>query len=136
MRLAAVLVALWMSPALACVVEVRNDPGGVITEYEARLADYNRRGCEVRLYELIQSSATIYLGAAHVCLGSPMWAQFHGPSWNGRRMAPVDFHNWKWRLSENYPTALRVWYRAVIRDHTTIWTIRRDELIRLGVPSC
>lgn len=129
-------MVLTAGSASACTIKIHNDPGGAITTYEERLDDYNRRGCVVELSGLIQSSATLYLGATYVCLKDPMTAQFHGPSWGGLQMAPVDFQYWKHRLSEPFPRGIQIWYRAVVRDHTTIWTIKRAELIRLGVPSC
>ncbi len=134
--LLAILALLWAAPAIACTVEVRNDHGGPIEQYEARLADYNRRGCRVELHETITSSATIFLGADHVCLGLPMSANFHRPTWNGRKMAPVDFQYWKRRLASHYPPAIRRWFLVNIQNDGRHWTVRRDELIRIGVPAC
>lgn len=135
-RLIFALLALWASPVLACTVVVHDDSGGSIGVYEQRLADYNARGCMIELSGLIQSSATIYLGAENVCLRNPMSAVFHGPSWQGRPMAPVDFYYWRDRLASHYPEGIRRWFAVVIRDHTTLYTVKRDELIRVGVQPC
>jgi hypothetical protein len=133
---ATALAVLSAFPALACTVVIRDDPGGVIEEYEQRLADYNARGCLVELHGAITSSATIFLGADRVCLGLPMSAHFHRPSWNGKPMAPVDFQYWKHRIASHYPASVRVWYMLNIQNNDMHHTVKRAELLRVGFAPC
>lgn len=122
--------------AFACVVFVGHDPGGSIEAYERRLADIEARECLVVFDGVTKSAATILLGATHTCVADGAVFTFHGPSWNGRRMAPVDFAYWRNRIARNYPAPVRRWYLATVHDDSTIHTVKRSEMIRIGTSEC
>ena len=128
---AATLVAATM-----CVRDIDHSEGGFVDQTAKMVAEEN---CLVRIKDGIvcESSCTMWLGAKHVCVAPGATLVFHRPKnlFGLLAMPPVEFHKYARLIASHYPKSLERWYLTVVTQGGS-YTIKGDELIRLGVPSC
>lgn len=109
--------------------------GGPIEDFAGLVKSWNRRNCRVEITEpYCRSSCVMFLGADHACIDRDTQFFIHGPSWNGRKMAPVDFNHWSQVIADHYPKHLGEWFMATGRFKRT-W-IPGEALIKMGVEEC
>ena len=74
------LPALFAAPARAETIDVYDDHGGLVPEYDARWADLAARGVSVRITGPCQSACTVLLGHIprdHICVMPEARFGFH-----------------------------------------------------------
>lgn len=99
---------------------VRHGDGGLIEEFEQRLAYLNMTETPVRIEGFCASACTMYLGADDVCISRDANFAFHGPSDPAfLTLAPyvrADRDEWLDRLTAPYPPRLRAWFYESAAD--------------------
>jgi hypothetical protein len=120
------------------VIVIGNDRGGYVGE-RARLVD-QIRAANVRVEitgRICYSACTMYLGAGNVCISPSTTFGFHGPTRNGRSLAPADFDRWSAVMARYYAPPLRDWYMQTARfENSGVVQVRGSQLLQLGYASC
>ncbi|WP_460273033.1 hypothetical protein [Celeribacter sp. ULVN23_4] len=145
MRLWVVLAALLMGQGAFAgqtsrVIEVRNDPGGVLAERVREIERMRASGLQVRIVDgYCNSACTMYLGVPNSCISKNVSFGFHGPmsQFYGMALPPDDFEYWSGVMASYYPRAIQDWFLKEAR-FTTVGLIKVSgrELIKLGVREC
>ncbi len=137
-----ILVAVSLTTATAGqaqqVIVIGDDRGGGINT-RARIVDQIRAAharVEIR-GTICYSACTMYLGAGDVCVSPGTTFGFHGPTRNGRALAPEAAERWSAVMARYYPEALRQWFMSTARFATgDIYRVSGAEIIRYGYRAC
>ncbi|TMV05648.1 hypothetical protein FGK63_16535 [Ruegeria sediminis] len=117
---------------------VGNDRGGSI---KARLFQIRRLRASGQRVEIrgkfCFSTCTMLLGLPNTCILPETQFGFHGPSLNGRRLAPDRFEYFSRVISQYYPQPLRDWYMKTGRNRLNpIYRISGARIIAMGIAAC
>jgi hypothetical protein len=108
-------LAVYSAPANAFDV-VRNDYGGQVEPYEARLAAAEARGEQIRIGAVeCDSSCTLYLASRRACVSPNAVFGFHAP-WVGEPTAGVVDPHMTAVFARHYKPALRRLFMAHVRN--------------------
>lgn len=145
MRFGAVWAALFVGQDAVAgqtsrVIEVRNDPGGILAERVREIERIRASGVQVRIVDgYCNSACTMYLGVPNTCASEKVSFGFHGPmsQFYGMALPPDDFEYWSGVMASYYPRAIQDWFLKEAR-FTTVGLIKVSgrELIKLGVREC
>ncbi len=116
-------------PPLPAPVVVTKDFGGLVTEYQARTAEYRATNREVRVHEC-HSACTLALSLPNVCVYPDSIFKFH-QAYNLRNHITDDSVSSE--LFNAYPDAVRARLGTLTRDFKII---KGSELIGLGIRDC
>lgn len=135
----AMVLAVWAQAATAQqVIVVGNDRGGLVGE-RAQLVD-RIRAANARVEitgNICYSACTMYLGAGNVCISPATTFGFHGPTRNGRSLAPADFDRWSAVMARYYAPPLRDWYMQSARfELSGVVRLSGAQLLQLGYAAC
>jgi len=121
----------------AAVVRVRDDYGGSIAAYMARVDSVNARRQRVEITGDCRSACTLYLGALDLCVSGAAVLRFHGPSGSRQPLTERQFDEFSRRMAGYYPGPVRDWFLESARYETNgTVALSGATLIRLGVPEC
>jgi hypothetical protein len=128
----------------ACIIIVSHSMGGYISDFAARVADANARGCRVEIRGTCASACTLYLGAENVCVAPEARLAFH----TARRSVmgglavkevPEEIRRpYEALMAAHYPEPIRSWFWNDVRHRPfSEWArLSGEELISHGVPRC
>lgn len=121
-------------PSNNSAIEIHDDRGGYVDEYETSLWHYNIEGRKVKILGMCRSACLLALGARNVCVGPNAVVMAHMAYENGTGIARPDVTA---RMLEHLPHNIRAKLNGKIkRDYTSAATLRYAELLSLGIPSC
>ena len=117
---------------------VGNDRGGSIKERLYQLHKLRSTGQRVEIRgRICYSTCTMLLGLPETCVLPETQFGFHGPSLNGRRLAPDRFEYFSRVIAQYYPRPLRDWYMDTGRKRLNrIYRISGSEIIAMGIQAC
>lgn len=120
------------------IIVIGDDRGGGINT-RARIVDQIRAAharVEIR-GDICYSACTMYLGAGDVCVSPGTTFGFHGPTRNGRPLAPDAAERWSAVMARYYPDALRQWFMNTARFATSdVYRVSGAEIMRFGYRAC
>jgi hypothetical protein len=116
---------------------VRYDRGGMLGQRAAEIRLLRAKGQRVELHGTCLSACTMYLGLPNVCVDRAANFGFHGPSRDGKKLAPREFEYWSEIMAKNYREPLRSWYLSEARYRTSdYYQVSGAELIKMGYSQC
>lgn len=136
------LCATWFGTGLlgqaVPVRVIENDRGGYIGARAIEIGQINGTGARVELRgRICYSACTMYLGADDVCVSETTTFGFHGPSQQGRPLAPRQFEHWSEVMAAHYNAPLRDWFMREARYRINgYYRVTGESLIALGYPRC
>ena len=137
---APVALAVMAGPAAAQsggTMVVNADRGGYIGQRSAEIRFLRATGQRVEVRGLCLSACTMYLSLPNMCVAPDARLGFHGPSRNGRALAPVEFDHWSEVMAESYREPLLSWFMNEGRYRTSgYYEFTGAALIRMGYPAC
>lgn len=138
-RVAAILAAvLVLGAATQAPLVVGNDRGGSIRDRLDQIRELRASGRRVEIRgRVCYSTCTMLLGLPNVCISPDTVFGFHGPSLNGRRLAPDRFEYFSRVIAQYYPAPLREWYMMTGRHRAyPPYRIRGAQITAMGIPAC
>lgn len=138
-----IVLGLWLGLIAAAapaqqVIVIGDDRGGGLNTRAQLVAQIRAAHARVEIRgSICYSACTMYLGAGDVCISPQTTFGFHGPTRDGRPLAPADAERWSAVMARHYPEGLRQWYMATARFATgSLYRIRGADLMRYGYPAC
>lgn len=116
-------------PPYPAAIVVYKDVGGLVSDYEARTAQYRAENREVRLHEC-RSACTLALSLPNVCVYPDAKVKFHQAYNANTREVDLDVSS---RLFASYPAAVQARLGYLTRDYRVL---SGTELIGLGLRNC
>ena len=136
------LAALLFPTPLAAEVHpslvIGNDRGGYLHDRLIELENLERNGVAVEIRgRVCFSTCTMFLGLPRTCVNPNTTFGFHGPSKNGRRLAPEDFDYFSRVMAKYYPEPLKSWFLKKGRNRISgVYRIKGTQIIQMGVRAC
>ena len=120
------------------VLVIGNDRGGLLRTRLEQIEELRARNIAIEIRgRICYSTCTLFLGLEQTCVNPNTIFGFHGPSSYGRALQPSVFEQASRIIANHYPPALRQWYLQSGRYKiNSIYRIRGEQMIRLGVPQC
>lgn len=117
---------------------VRNDRGGFIRDRLVELHNLRESGRRVEIRgRVCYSTCTMFLGLPNTCISPRTQFGFHGPSKNGRRLAPDRFDHYSRVIAQHYPNQLNDWYMETGRKRIDgVHHIKGRDIIQMGIKAC
>lgn len=116
---------------------VRDDPGGAVMDYAARVQQLGDQ--PVVIDGRCMSACTLYLGARNVCITRGARLYFHGPSsqFYGLGLPPDEFDAVSRFMGNHYPEQIKDWFIGVGRYRLVgFFEMGGAEAIALGAKEC
>ena len=117
---------------------VQNDRGGFIRDRLIQLRNLRASGRRVEIRgRICYSTCTMLLGLPNTCISPDTQFGFHGPSKNGRRLAPDRFEYYSRVIAQYYPSQLNDWYMKTGRKRINgVHRIKGQDIIQMGIEAC
>lgn len=117
---------------------VQNDRGGLIRDRLVELRNLRASGQRVEIRgQICYSTCTILLGLPNTCISPETQFGFHGPSKNGRQLAPDRFEYYSRVIAQYYPKQLNSWYMKTGRNRIKgVHRIKGRDIIQMGIKAC
>ncbi|WP_127749880.1 hypothetical protein [Parasedimentitalea marina] len=117
---------------------VGNDRGGFIRDRLIEMRNLRASGQPVEIRGAVcYSTCTMLLGLPQTCISPNTVFGFHGPSKNGRKMAPDRYEYYSQVIAQYYPAPLKDWYLKKGRKRINgVHRIKGAEIIRMGARAC
>ena len=115
-------------------VEIHDDRGGYVDDYEKAVRLYNNDGRQVKILGMCRSACLLALGARNVCVGKNAVVMAHMSYERGTGIIRPDV---TYRMLGQLPDKIRVRLNGRIRrEYGDAATLKYKQLVRLGIRDC